>query len=220
MTTLERRIEEMRSIREAMERSMKDKLLKDGEMMEYYRRIRRALERSMEDKLYNEAIKRSIETAEREEAWRMKRAMMKFAHHLKMEGAVLTIQRMWRGRIVRHSLYEQAHEARLAELVKNITTIQRMWRGRVCAVISSPLCGRNGNAKKTRSRSSACGADTLRGREFSSSSCLIMLHLAMRSRMGTMRSRMRTIHCSTPQQVGWSNGQHSVVWWVPKYPPR
>ena len=79
-----------------------------------------------------EAIKRSIETAEREEAWRMKKAMMKFAHHLKMEGAVLTIQRMWRGWIARHSLYEQAHDARLAELVKNITTIQRMWRGRVC----------------------------------------------------------------------------------------
>jgi len=85
-----------------------------------------------------EAIKRSIETAERDEAWRMKRAMMKFAHHLKMEGAVLTVQRMWRGHACRSHIVtlrsDFFHRIRREEWDdwvrnENAITIQRMWRG-------------------------------------------------------------------------------------------
>ena len=53
--------------------------------MRHWREIREAMEKSMEDKLFQDAIEESIETAKREEELRMEEAMAEFARHLEEE---------------------------------------------------------------------------------------------------------------------------------------
>ena len=74
-----------------------------------------------------EAIKRSIETAEREEELRMKRAMMNFAFHLHLENRMR----------VEELILTLSHEC--------ATRIQRMWRGRMGRLYAAQMRRREDN---------------------------------------------------------------------------